>query len=45
LVAFAMAAASSRPLGITAPMANGRRNQRFKKRAVPADSTEGMGER
>jgi len=37
--------ASSRPLGITAPMAKGRRNQRFKKRAVPADSTEGMGER
>jgi hypothetical protein len=26
-------------------MAKGRRNQRFKKRAVPADSTEGMGER
>ena len=41
----AMASASRRPLGITAPIAKGRRSQRFRKRAVPAGSTEGMAER
>jgi hypothetical protein len=41
-VARAMVAASNRPLGTTAPVAKGRRSQRFRKRAVPAGSTEGM---
>src|SRR5258707_2795607 len=41
-VVRAIASASNRPLGTTAPIAKGRRNQRFRKRAVPAGSTVGM---
>ena len=41
-VVWASASASRRPLGTTAPMARGRRNQRFRNRAVPACSAVGM---
>ena len=44
-VVQAIASASNRPLGTTAPVAKGRRSQRFRNRAVPAGSTVGMAKR
>jgi hypothetical protein len=44
-VVLAIASASSLPLGTTAPVAKGRRSQRFRNKAVPAGSTVGMTER